>query len=289
MAVFGKRWTNAELDLLKTTDELEELTILLPSRTKGAIKKKLLEVRSGSSDIWTEEELLQFPTERVVNKLILAAVAEKLSRSRDQVWRKMKSRGYVWDKDFKEEATEDNPYPDHGKKWTPEELALFPEDKLVNAEILEKVQALFPRRKPTSIWPKMKKEGYVWDKVEEEKPQLDTAEEEASLTHTPQENFVLSLAYELGFRAPTRGSAYALEPYLNPTSNERASIANKFDLPEDFTSGELYYAIGTRITPFPWEMEPIEEVATAYRNRDQASVKAAAQALYDKLGKYLNG
>lgn len=289
MATFGKKWSNAELALLETTDDISELAILLPGRTLGAIRKKKLDMRSFSKEPWTEEEVLQFPAERVVNKLILSELANKLApKSKDQIWKKMKSLGYIWDKDFQEEATDDNPYPDHGKKWTPEELALFPEGKLVNAEILEKVQALFPRRKPTSIWPKMKKEGYFWDK--EEKPQLAmTNDGEIILAHTPQENFVLSLAYELGFRTPTRGSAYALEPYLNPTSNDRDAIASKFGLPEDFTSGELYYALGTRITPFPWEMEPIDEVATAYRNRDQKSIMEAAKALHSKLEKFING
>lgn len=290
MVAFGKRWSSAELALLETTDDLSELAVLLPDRTLGAIKKKRLEVGTLSTKPWTEEEVLQFPTERVVNRVILAELADKLSRSRDQVWKKLKSRGYVWDKDFQEEATEANPYPDHGKKWTAEELALFPKDKLVNAEILEQVQALFPRRKPTSIWPKMKKEGYIWDKPEEEKSELAmTSEGEVILAHTPEEEYVLSIAYELGFRQPSRGSQPTLEPHLKSTGEQRPNIAERFDLPEDFTAGELYYAIGTRITPFPWEMEPIEEVAAAYRNRDQTSIRAAAQALHDKLGKYLNG
>ena len=287
MATFGKRWSKAELALLETTDNLDELSALLPDRTRGAIKKKRIEATTFSPEPWTDEELAKFPTERLVNKAILVELANTIGRSRDQLWKKMKSQGYVWDKDFKEEVSEDNPYPDHGRIWTEEELALFPKNKLVNAEILEQVQALLPRRKPTSIWPKMKKEGYVWDGDESAKPQIAT--NHAILERTPEENFVLSLAYELGFRAPSRGSAYALEPYLKPTTNEREAIASKFDLSEDFTSGELYYALGTRITPFPWEMEPIQEVALAYRNRDSKSIMEAAKALHSRLEEFING
>jgi hypothetical protein len=233
-----------------------------------------------------------FPKERLVNTTILYKIAEALpNRTRDQIWKKMKSMGYVWDKDFREEVSENNPYPDHGKKWTEEEIGLFPENKTVNKEILEEVIAKLPRRKPSSIWPKMKKEGYIWE-AEEEKPSLAmTKEGEVILAHTPEEKFAISLVYELGFRQPSRLSKQpTLQPYITPSSDHNSyAIAECFNLTPDFTAGELYYAIGTRITPFPWEMEPIEEVAAAYRNRDQASIKAAAQALHAKLERYLNG
>jgi hypothetical protein len=283
MSTFGKRWSIAELAILESTNDLNELEALLPDRTPGAIKKKKLDgVTSSAPKKWTEEEILQFPTDKVVNKVILAAVSTQLSRNRDQVWKKMKSLGYTWDKDFVVEITEDNPYPDHGKLWTTEELALFPKDKVVNEEILNQVRALFPRRKPTSIWPKMKKEGYIWDVQE-----LPTTNEVIS-ARTPEEEYVLSLAHEMGFSVPQRGQP-SLSPTLKNITSHREKIAQDFQLSDDFTSGELYYALGTRITPFPWEMEPIKEVATAYRNRDQASIYAAAKALHNKLEEFLNG
>lgn len=283
MAVFGKRWSNAELALLETTDDISKLAALLPGRTPGAIKKKRLEV---IAEPWSDEEIAQFPADRNVNSTTLAQLAKKLNRNRDQLWKKLKASGYVWNKDHIEEVSEEQPYPDHGKKWTAEELALFPGDKTVNEEILAKVQAALPRRKPSSIWPKMKKEGYVWEASETPE---HTSEGEIVPTRSPEENFVLSLAYELGFRKPTRGSTYSLEPYLEATENNRADIAKRFNLPEDFTSGELHYSITNRITPFPWEMDSIPEVAKAYRDRDSASILEAAKALHAKLEAYING
>lgn len=283
MAAFGKRWTKQELDILSSTDDFEELAILLPNRTLGAIKSKRKELTTFSSEAWTEDEILKFPSERVVNTLILQEVAEKLpNRSKDQIWKKMKSRGYIWDKDFKAEATEENPYPDHGKKWTAEELSRFPADKNVDAEILKEVQALFPRRKPSSIWPKMKKEGYIWIPSEEIK------EEEVISSLSSEEELIFSIAYELGFRKPEKGIT-GLQPYLQKPADRRSDIANKFDLPEDFTQGELHYAIGTRITPFPWEMEPIPEVVTAHHYRDHNSILEAAKALHSRLEAFING
>ena len=285
MAVFGKRWTKEELNTLTTTDDINQLAALLPGRTLGAIRKKKMEIITFSPDPWTEDELLKFPTDRLVNTRILYELAEKLpNRSRDQIWRKMKSHGYIWDKDFVQEATEDNPYPDHGKKWTVEELALFPLDKNVDEKILKEVQALFPRRKPSSIWPKMKKEGYIWVKTEDE----EATEQKESVLLSNEDKFAISLAYEIGFRFPER-NVISMEPYLSKPENRRDEIASKFNLDENFTQGELYYAIGTRITPFPWEMEPIPEIATAYKTRNPKEILAAAKALHAKLEEYLNG
>lgn len=164
-----KKWTKAEEDILKQEYTIDELVELLPGRTKGAIIKRLEMVTTWDRSPWTEEEIALFPREQLVNTDILNKLSDKLpSRHKDQIWKKLKSRGYIWDKEYKPEASEDNPYPDHGKKWTLEETSLFPKEKEVTADILAEVQAKLPRRKPSTIWPKMKKEGYIWVKEEEE-------------------------------------------------------------------------------------------------------------------------
>lgn len=284
MAVFGKRWSKEEIAILSKTDDLEELQILLPNRTLGAIKKKRLEQLNFTASAWTEEELLKFPTERVVNKAVLADLASKLpDRDKSQIWKKLKAKGYLWDKDFVEEVSEANPYPDHGKKWTDAELAHFPKEKEVTKEILEEVQALLPRRKPSSIWPKMKNEGYTW--VAEEK---ETSTEVVAQELSKEEKYILSLAYELGFRKAGIGHT-SLEPQLTNVEDHRAEIAKKFYLPEDFTSTQLSYAITTRMSPLPWEMEMIPELLTAYASKDRDSILAAAKVLHAKLGRFING
>lgn len=278
MAVFGKKWTKAELDLLNTSNDIEELALLLPERKPSAIKKKLVEQRTWSKAPWTEDEIIQFPREKVVNKVMLYSLEDKLApRTRDEIWHKMLKMGYTWDKSFKEEVTEDNPYPDHGKKWTKEEMAVFPEDKLVTAEILDEVIAKIPRRKPTSIWPKMKKEGYIWQAAEKE----EEAVIEAQPVMSEDEAYVLGIASELGFNK-------MLAPNIS-VSSDRTQIADQFDLEDEFTSGELLYAITNRISPFPWDMTPLPEVAKAYRTNKQADKMEAAKALYAKIGKFING
>lgn len=177
-----KKWTKAEEDILKGEYSIDELMTLLPGRTKGAIIKRLEMVTTWDRSVWSEEELLLFPREQVVNSQILAELSDKLpTRHKDQIWRKLKSQGYIWDKGFVAEQTEDNPYPDQGKKWTAEELKAFPEAKEVNAEILAQVQAKLPRRKPSAIWPKMKKEGYIWVKEEESAPKNNGHQPRTSL------------------------------------------------------------------------------------------------------------
>lgn len=286
MPAFGKRWTKEELNKLSITDDIAELTLLLPDRTLGAIKKKKLELLYSYSNEWKDEELLEFPLEdKVVNKLILSNIAARIpNKSRDQIWRKMKSIGYVWDKDFQAEITEDNPYPDHGKKWTAEEIALFPVDRNVTAEILEGIQALFPRRKPSSIWPKMKKEGYVW--VSEEKEEA-AAPEQQSLSK--EESYVLSLAHELGFSATTKRGEPSLAPGLKNVQDHREEIAANFNLSKDFNSGELLYALIARISPFPWDSAEYPEVTKAYKDRSRESTLEAAKVLHKALESYING
>lgn len=277
MAVFGKKWTKAELDILNTSSDIEELATLLPGRTQVAIKKKLIEQRTWSKAPWSQEELIQFPAEKVVNKVILHSLEDKLSpRTRDEIWVKMKAMGYIWDSGFKEEVSDENPYPDHGKKWAKEELALFPVDRLVTAEILDDIIAKIPRRKPTSIWPKMKKEGYIWQAAEKEEVVT-----QAQPTLSENEAYVLGIASELGFNK-------LLAPNIN-VSSDRTQIADQFDLEDEFTSGELLYAITNRISPFPWDMTPLPEVAKAYRTNKQADRMEAAKALYAKIGKFING
>ena len=288
MAVFGKRWSNAELSMLKTSEDIKELARMLPDRTEGAIRSKIAQLKKDPvfkepNTPWDQEELDQFPTEKEVNKSILYALADQLGRDRNYLWKKMKSLGYVWVKSETLKPTEDNPYPMHGLKWTAEELALFPKEKEVNKDILEKVQALIPLRKPSSIWPKMSKEGYVWVNDEPE-----VTEQQVVKGLSKDELYILSLAYELGFRKPESGSI-SLEPQLTNVEDHRGEIAKKFYLPNDFTSTDLFLALNARITPFPWEMEPLEEVQTAYRNRDQASILEAAKALHSKLERFING
>lgn len=275
MAAFGKRWTRVEIDTLSKSDDLEELKLLLPGRTLGAIKKKLLETRTWSPDPWTEDDLLKFPQNRVVNKAILYELEEVLGRPRDQIWRQMKSQGYTWDANYTEEATDDNPYPDQGKKWTQEEINLFPIEKLVNQEILESVCQLIPRRKSSAIWAKMKKEGYIWQK--EEKPT------EAAQTFSSDEAYVLAVAQELGFSGKCKAQ---LQPLINITER-REDIADQFDLTDDFTQGELLYSIVQRISPLPWEMNHIPEVAQAYKTGK--GILEAAKALHKELEEFING
>lgn len=290
MAVFGKRWSNAELAVLSTTDDLEELKSKLPDRTEGAIKAKILQLNREPSEKkisepWTRIEIDQFPTDRKVDKSILSEVAEKLRRDKNTVWKKMKSLGYEW---VKTEAvpTDDNPYPMHGLKWTEEELAHFPEAKEVTKEILDEVIAKISLRKPSSIWPKMKKEGYIWVAPEEDKVKPDLKIEE---TLTEDEKYVLSLAHELGFRSKNSQKSPAIEPGLEDKYGHKDKIASDFNLPVWFTSGELYYAIGQRISPFPWEMSYQEEVAIAYAKRDKKSIMEAAKVLHQALEEYING
>lgn len=283
--VFNRKWTNAELSALKQTNDIDELVNLIPGRTKSAIQKKIKELANYNPDPWTDVELSVFPSNKLVNKKILLEITEKLpNRHRDQVWKKLKSMGYVWDKEYTEEQSDDNPYPDHGKPWRKEEMAHFPENKFVTKEILAQVQAALPRRKPSSIWPKMSKEGYIWQaEVAEaqETPQLPEISRE--------ENFVLDIAYELGFKSPQIGSRQpTLSPAIKRDPNKEA-IADHFDLTDDYTSGDVYYALQKRVTPFPWEMSHSEEIAEAYKKRDSASIKEAAKVLHARLESYLNG
>lgn len=295
MAIFGKRWSKLELDALKLSNDIDELRRLLPERTEGAIKSKILQLSKDpepkeSPAPWTRAELDQFPTEMKVDKLILHSLAEKLGRDKNNLWKKMKSLGYVWVKSTEPlKATEDNPYPMHGQKWTDEELALFPQEKEVTKEILDEVIAKIPFRKPSSIWPKMKKEGYIW--VAPEEPVTATLKQvfEDAPTLTEDEKYVLSLAHELGFRKRNNQKSPAIEPGLEDKYSCRDRIVTDFGLKEGFTSGELYYAIGHRITPFPWEMERIPEVAEAYAKRDSKSVLEAAKALHARLEEFING
>lgn len=287
MAVFGKRWSNAELSILNSSEDIKELAILLPTRTEGAIRSKIAQLKKDPvfkepNTPWDQEELDQFPTEKEVNKPILYALADKLGRDKNHLWKKMKSMGYIWVKSVPE-VTKDNPYPMHGLKWTDEELALFPAEKEVTTEILNEIIAKIPMRKPSSIWPKMKKEGYIWVSDEPE-----VTEQQVVKGLSKDELYVLSLAYELGFRKPESGSI-SLEPQLTNVEDHRAKIAKKFYLPDDFTSTDLFLALNARITPFPWEMEPLEEVQAAYRNRDQASILEAAKVLHSRLERFING
>jgi len=295
MAVFGKRWSKAELDALKVTNDIDELRRLLPDRTEGAIKAKILQLSRDPEPKeapapWTRVELDQFPTEMKVDKLILHSLADKLGRDKNTLWRKMKSLGYVWVKSTEPlEATEDNPYPMHGQKWTDEELALFPQEKEVTKEILDEVITKIPFRKPSSIWPKMKKEGYIW--VAPEEPQQPTLPPVINAIEilTEDEKYVLSLSHELGFRKRNNQKSPAIEPGLEDKYGYKDRIATDFGLSEAFTGGELYYAIGQRISPFPWDMNYCEEIAIAYRKRDKQSIMAAAEALHARLEEFING
>ena len=291
MAVFGKRWSNAELAVLNTTDDIEELKSKLPDRTAGAIRAKIAQLNKEPtekkiSEPWTRVEIDQFPTNKKVDKDILSEVAEKLHRDKNTVWKKMKSLGYEW---VKTEAvpTEDNPYPMHGLKWTEEELTHFPEAKEVTKEILDEVIAKIPLRKPSSMWPKMKKEGYIW--VAPEEPAKPIEEQKVEETLTEDEKYVLSLAHELGFRVKNDQKSPAIEPGLEDKYGYKNRIATDFELSQDFTSGELYYAIGQRISPFPWEMNHCDEVAQAYAKRDKESIMKAAKALHQILEEFING
>lgn len=279
--MYGRKWTKLELATLTATDDIAVLQAKLPNRTLSAIKKKKKDLALPESAPWTKEELALFPEETVFNKAILLDLTNKLpTRTRDEVYRKLKSSGYTWDSESPEEPTEENLYPDHGKRWTKEEINRFPRDKEVTPEILEEVQKLFPRRKPTSIWPKMKSEGYIWVTPEEDKK-----EEAHSISE--EESYVLSFAYELGFRASTERGQPTLSPALPKPEDLRPQIAKNFNLPEDFNSGELLYAIIERLSPFPWDSSR-KELAQAYKTRAPEDIRAAAEKLHAALGYYLN-
>lgn len=290
MAVFGKKWTKAELSILDTSDDINELKKRLPDRTLGAIKAKIAQLQTipepGAVSVpWTVEEIALFPKTQKVDKAMLLELTEKLEfRDKNAVWRKLKSMGHIWVKTEIEEPSEDNPYPMHGKLWTEEELALFPVDRIVTKEIIDEVAAKLPLRKPSSIWPKMKKEGYVWEQQEEV-----VAKAPVVNPLTSSEKYILSLAHELGFRAQTQRGVPSLDPQLNGVEDRREQIARNFNLDEDFTGGELYYAIGGRISPLPWDIASFPEVATAHRKRDPESILAAAKVLHKALEAYING
>lgn len=278
--MYGRKWTNLELSIIATTDDIAILQAKLPNRTLSAIKKKKKDLTLPDSEPWTQEELSLLPSNKVFDKAILLDLASKLTtRTRDEIYRKLKASGYTWDSTTPEEPTEDNPYPDHGKKWTKEETSKFPENKEVTPEILAEVQALLPRRKPTSIWPKMKSEGYIWVAPEEDKVQAPINKDEA---------YILSLAYELGFRASSERGQPTLSPALPKQEDLRPQIAKNLNLPEDFNSGELLYAIVERVSPFPWDSGR-KELAQAYKTRDKEDIRAAAEKLHTALGYYLNG
>lgn len=290
MAVFGKRWSKAELTILDTSNDINELKKRLPDRTLGAIKTKKAQLQYNQEPTvsvpWSAEEIALFPKTQKVDKAMLAELAEKLEfRDKNAIWKKLKSMGHVWIKTEIEEPTEDNPYPMHGKLWTEEELALFPTDKIVTKEIIDELAAKLPLRKPSSIWPKMKKEGYVWEQQEEKV--VAKSIEVNPLSNN--EKYVLSIAHELGFRAQTQRGVPSLEPQLTGVEDCREQIASKFNLPEDFTGGELYCAIGGRISPLPWDIASFPEVATAHRKRDPESILAAAKVLHKALEAYING
>lgn len=280
--MYGRKWTSLELSILATTDDIAILQAKLPNRTLSAIKKKKKDLALPDSEPWTQEELSLLPSNKIFGKSTLLDLTSKLpTRTRDEIYRKLKASGYTWDSTTPEETTEDNPYPDHGKKWTKEEISKFPENKEVTPEILAEVQALLPRRKPTSIWPKMKSEGYIWVAPEEDKVQ-----EATSLNK--EEAYVLSLAYELGFRTSNERGQPTLSPALPKQEDLRPQIAKNLNLPEDFNSGELLYAIVERVSPFPWDSGR-KEIAQAYKTRDKDDIRAAAEKLHTALGYYLNG
>lgn len=292
MVAFGKKWSKVEIAVLDMWDDIEELKKKLPDRTVGAIKSKIAQLnkdpepKKASSMPWTEEEIALFPREEKINKAILESLAQKLKpRDKSSIWRKLKSMEYVWEATAAE-PTEDNPHPNHGKLWTAEELAQFPAEKLVNKEILYEVIAKIPLRKPTSIWPRMKKDGYIWDTPEEEETVKETVE---IVQLSDDEKYVLSFAHELGFRSKAQRNSPSLNPGLKDVADYREKISVDFELPLDFTSGELYYAVGNRISPFPWDSFSHPEIAKAYRDRDRKSILEAAKVLHQALEDYING
>lgn len=292
MATFGKKWSKVEIAVLATSEDIEELKKKLPDRTNGAIKSKIAQLKKDPEPKttiftpWTEEEIALFPREEKVNKAILEDLARKLKpRDKNSIWKKMKSMEYVWESTISE-PTEDNPYPNHGKLWTAEELAQFPTEKLVNKEILDEVTTKIPLRKPTSIWPRMKKDGYIWDAPEEEETAKEIVE---TIQLSEDEKYVLSFAHELGFRSKAQRGSPALNPGLKEVEDYREKISVDFELPLDFTSGELYYAVGNRISPFPWDSFNHPEIVKAYRDRDRKSILEAAKVLHQALEDYING
>jgi hypothetical protein len=280
--MYGRKWTNLELSILASTDDIAVLQAKLPNRSLKAIKSKKKEISLPGSLPWTQEEIALLPKEVVFNKATLLDLMSKLpTRTREEIYKKLQASGYKWESTAPEEATEDNPYPDSGKKWTKEEISLFPENKEVTSEVLAEVQALLPRRKPTAIWPKMKSEGYIWVSTVEDKIQEVTP-------LNKDEAYVLSLAYELGFRASNERGQPTLSPALPKQEDLRPQIAKNLNLPEDFNSGELLYAIIERVSPFPWDSGR-KEIAQAYKTRSKEDIRAAAEKLHTALGYYLNG
>lgn len=294
-------WSQQETQILKNNigKDLDDLEKLLPARSRGSISSKIRKLSGqntstpSSGTKWTEAEIAHFPQDKNVDSKVLSEVAQKLPlRNKTSIWKKLKSLGYIWVKtELDLTPTEDNPYPMHGKPWTQEEIDQFPAAKIVNEEILGQTKARIPLRKPTSIWPKMKTLGYIW----EEKEQVEAAPVEVVKELTPDAQYLVSLLHELGFRNPSfqkRGvTTLDMDAFkaFDIETNRREEIAKKYDLPEDFNSRQLHYAIGSISTVFPWEMSPLPEMLAAQKDPTILNIKAAAQALKARLEDYLNG
>ena len=277
---FHPKWSTEEINILKTYNDIDTLVKLLPRRTKSAIEAKRVAVRE-----WTEEEIALFPKTTEVTAEILKPLAAKLSVDSRALWNVLKARGHVWSTDSSEGGSQlSQEYPMHGKPWTNAELALFPADKTVpvTKEVLNEIIAKIPTRKPTSIWPRMKKEGYIWD-----------TESEEATTETKigdDEALVLSIAYELGFKSTRKPGQRTLTPELKNVEDRREQIAKKFELSKDFTSAELLYKIMMTLSPLPWDQQGYPEVLEAYRNPTHENKKKAAKVLYDYFGSvFLDG
>lgn len=266
--MFAKKWTPKEEALL-AKHTLDELEVLLPGRTRSAIKSRMERLNTWGPKEWERYELEVLPSNSQIDAELLSEISERLpQRHRDEVWLKLKSRGCVWTKNS------EDLYPDHGKKWTKEETDLFPTDLNVTKEILAEVTAKLPRRKPDNIWPKMKKMGYIW--VPEEKPSEVKPAEETELA--------TCIAAEIGFsrRAKTR-----LEPAFD-APDRRDEIAKLLELPQDFTQLELIKALQARVTVFPWEMQVTEAQVVAIREPTYDNKVVAARELIRKLEEFLS-
>jgi hypothetical protein len=236
---------------------------------------------------WTKEEIALLPKDKNVTSDVLKHLCSILPHlTRDQIWGKLNREGYKWVKqesNYNQTPTEDNPYPNHGKPWTKEEIDHFPQDKVVTQEILDSVcNKIY--RKPGAIWKKMTEQGYSWHKVQEETQELSNSAQR-----------LISFLHELGFRAAS--AKYRGLPNLNVDTSEafnieipdhRQSFAKNFHLPEDFNNRQLYYALGSRLSALPWDATTIPEVLEAQGNNSEENVRAAAIALKKRLEDFLN-
>ena len=293
------KWSKEETFILETNMEkdLDELEKLLPARSRGSISSKIRKldgcIAPSSGNKWTEEEIEEFPEDKNVDSKILSEIAQRLPlRNKNSIWKKLKSLGYIWIKsDADLTPTEDNPYPMHGKPWTQEEIDQFPVTKIVNVDILKETQDKIPLRKPTAIWPKMRTLGYIW----EEKESVEAAPVDVVKELSPDAQYLVSFLHELGFRNPSfqkRGvTTLGMDAFkaFDIETNHHDEIAEKYDLPKDFNSRQLHYALGSVSTAFPWEMSLLPEMLAAQKDPTILNVKAAAQALKARLEDYLNG